>query len=115
MGIEIISLLQLPGEITSPVIAYDGNLSGGLADFINLEVMSEGLLICTTPRVKDAIGILMACYYVFNMVYPKELSKTLLFIQRVILNLHDSSKVPHKILAVVKRLNCSALDLDVNE
>ena len=47
----------------------------------------------------------VAAYYNFNMSYPKHSKKTLIFLQRIVLNLKDNAKVPLSVMTLVKNLN----------
>ena len=53
-------------------------------------VVIEGLRVCTCGDVVAAFGAMVASYYVFNLAYPKDLTNTLMFYQRVFLGLTDS-------------------------
>lgn len=75
-------------------------------DDCQFEVFVDGMSICENlETVFDAFIVLMAVYYIFNISYPKDLSKTLTFVQKVFLNMQDGAKPPAQVLKVLKQLN----------
>ena len=54
------------------------------------EVIVEGLVVCLSGNVVVAFALMLASYYVFNLAYPKDLTNTLMFYQRVFLGLTDT-------------------------
>ena len=53
----------------------------------------------------SALEAYISCFYVFNLQYPKVLNKTLQFIQRVYLNIKDSTKVHSRVYALIEKLS----------
>ena len=44
-------------------------------------VVTEKKVLCEVPSFQDALFYTFACYYVFNLAYPKECEKVLFFFQ----------------------------------
>ena len=58
-------------------------------------------------EIIDAVGALMFMYYVHNLEYPKECFNTFLFLQRAILKVYDTQKVPTRVLMLITELENS--------
>ncbi|KAL5014749.1 hypothetical protein ScPMuIL_009019 [Solemya velum] len=68
----------------------------------------DGLKLCACDNFFEAFSALIASIYIFNLAYPKELTKSLTFIQNVIIGLKDSEvhiNLDRKILNVVSLIN----------
>lgn len=61
--------------------------------------------ICTYNSMTEGVAALFASHYVFNLVYRPKLKKSLLFIQKKILNIADRIKTPLIITDINKRIN----------
>ncbi|KAL5010832.1 hypothetical protein ScPMuIL_013137 [Solemya velum] len=68
----------------------------------------DGLKLCACDNFFEAFSALIASIYIFNLAYPKELTKSLTFIQNVIIGLKDSEghiNFDRKIRNVVSLIN----------
>lgn len=68
-------------------------------------LLAEDVEICKFAGLLRGATLWLCAYYVFNCSYHKSCRKTLLFLQRIILGLRDTTKVPASVLTVVKTLN----------
>ncbi|XP_052076738.1 uncharacterized protein LOC127714725 [Mytilus californianus] len=84
------------------LIIKDRILSMG-NDLFELKVDGDVIFRCDT--FLELITGLIASIYCFNLVYPKPIEKSLLFIQNCIMSLNDGGKVDKKILSVITELN----------
>ncbi|XP_071811273.1 sterile alpha motif domain-containing protein 3-like isoform X3 [Apostichopus japonicus] len=101
---EDISLILVPAcsETSNPVyIKMDGDTPGITTSF---KLMADGMVINSTDNVMKAIACWISSFYVFNFFYPSSISKSLCFIQRVILNIYDGVPVPRSIISLTNKL-----------
>ena len=56
-------------------------------------------------RIIDATLALLATYYVFMFEYPQSLKNFYLYLQKCILNIQDSKKLPAVVVNFVNNLN----------
>ena len=76
------------------------------AVYENIYIAGEKqLLMAITGGIIEGVGSLMFLYYVCNLKYPKECFNTLTFLQRQILKVYDTQKVPTKVLMLLSELN----------
>ena len=85
-----------PPTRNSPRIAAFKNEAGNLQFFI----ICEQLTLCEAPNLKSTLFYVFACYYVFNLEYPKPAQNLFFFLQDYILSFPDSFKRPSTYLAV---------------
>ena len=64
-------------------------------------VVAENQVIFKDVGFLDAIESMMMLYYICNVEYPKECFNTFLFLQRQVLKVHDTQKVPTKVLVLM--------------
>ena len=64
-------------------------------------VLVEQTVLCEESSIQLAIFVMFACYYVFNLDYPKKAQSLFLFFQYYILGYPDSLIRPSTYLAVV--------------
>ena len=74
-----------------------------MANHCRIEV--EGVTVGNTANLMEAIGILMATYYVFNVAYPKDVEKSLTFIQKAMLVKHEECKHIPAVVALIAKMN----------
>jgi len=72
---------------------------------VEFGVIVEGTEVCHTDNLSQAVCLLMAAHYVFNLEYNKKVVNTLSFLQKVILNVSDDTKTPSKVVRLVYDLN----------
>lgn len=89
-------------QTSNPVyIKMDGDTPGITTSF---KLMADGMVINSTDNVMKAIACWISSFYVFNFFYPSSISKSLCFIQRVILNIYDGVPVPRFIISLTNKL-----------
>lgn len=76
-----------------------------VASFISTEcaqyfVFAENDIICEVNSLSAAVITFFSCYYVFHLIYPKEIKNVLLFFQDYLLQRPDSQKRSATYLAV---------------
>ena len=69
------------------------------------ELKVDGILIFSCDTFIELFTGFISAIYSFNLVYPKPIEKTLLFIQNVLLGLNDGGKIDKKIVSVITELN----------
>ncbi len=57
-------------------------------------VVAEKLLITEVDSFPQAMSALFACYYIFDISYPKECNTTMLFLERFMLGIVTGPKLP---------------------
>ena len=57
-----------------------------------LKIMADGIMVCQADNLLKAARLLLATFYVFNIAYPKGITASLTFFQKVFLNLQDDAK-----------------------
>ena len=70
----------------------------------NFLIKVDGKPVCRTGTLPRAYKLMVACHYVFNYAYPKCLSSTMTFVQKVILNHQDKVKKDTKVLNLFSRI-----------
>ena len=73
-------------------------------------ILVEGTVLTESSTVKQALLLLMATYFAFNMKYPKFLSPVYLFLQAYILNFRDKAKIT----ITVSQVHTALLSVDKN-
>ncbi len=86
----------------SPVIVFQG---ADVYKSKNFAIYADGIKIMSVKSVKNAFMILIACFFVFNIAYPKKMIRTLTFLQKVMLNLQDSIKTPNPVVTLITNIN----------
>lgn len=66
---------------------------------------ADGEEIASTDNFIKAVALWIAAFYVFNLDYPTCVSKSLAFIQRIILNINDNMPVSRAIITLTNKLN----------
>lgn len=90
-------------EQTAPIITYGGGESVVCDDSI-FSIVAENVVIATTNSLIDAVGLLLATYFVFNLVYPGNIESSLTFIQKVLVGHTDKVKTIPKINTLLNRI-----------
>ena len=65
----------------------------------------DGTLVFSCDTFVELFTGFISAIYSFNLVYPKPIEKTLLFVQNVLLGLNDGGKIDKKIVSVITELN----------
>ncbi|XP_041453824.1 uncharacterized protein LOC121407001 [Lytechinus variegatus] len=66
---------------------------------------ADGETIATSHDLLSAAAMWVSSFYIFNLQYPSDLSKTLIFIQKVLLNIQDGDSTPRPIFTLINKLN----------
>ena len=72
---------------------------------LSFSVEAEGIVISKTDSFVNFVLLLLATYYVFNLVYPDKLVATLIFIKKYFLNIQDSVKRNSKVVTLLGKLH----------
>ncbi|XP_066932433.1 uncharacterized protein [Clytia hemisphaerica] len=64
----------------------------------------DGITIGKSRDPLTALTLMYSCYYVFNLVYPKELQSSLEFIQRFLVKIGDGSKPSGKLITAITKI-----------
>ncbi len=86
----------------SPVIVYNGQDPYKATNF---DIYADGIKILSTKSIVKAFAIMIGCFFVLNIAYPKKMIKTLTFLQKVILGLQDSIKKVNAVVTLLTNLN----------
>lgn len=70
-------------------------------------VVAENVELCSCSELVPAFLCFFASFYVFQLSYPKTVTNTMMFIQKALFNLHDSSKNPKRVLSPLNKLNAN--------
>ena len=72
------------------------------------EVVVDGEIIGKSEDFFSAFALYMASFYVFNVAYPKDFENTLIFIQKLFLEiLDDGLKAPSRVLTLISKVKNS--------
>ena len=71
----------------------------------SFDIITEDVRVGSAKTITESLAILMATYYVFNIEYPSELSKTLTFFEKAILKRSESSKKYLKVMDLIAHIN----------
>lgn len=85
---------------STPVIVYSGNLF----ETSSFSIMAENEEICQPLSLCTSLYSLMATFYCFNLEYPPKAKRTLEFLQKVGLSLHDNVKLSPRVASVYAKL-----------
>ncbi|XP_061825799.1 uncharacterized protein [Nerophis lumbriciformis] len=99
------TLLEEP-SVPTPAIMLHNTHEGNPLQAQRITLYLDGIQVLTEDSSMDisyAMSALMSLYFVFAVQYPKELRKTLIFIERFVLGIKDHSVVP---ISVKRLYNC---------
>ena len=88
------SLKELPTSLffkAGEQSPYPKIVCAGLEFRGDYQIVMEGELLCQCKELTDAIALLFASFYLFNISFPKGLSSTLKFITRYFFNIADTT------------------------
>ena len=71
----------------------------------DVAIIAENRAILEGMGLVDALESMMFLYYICNLEYPKECANTFILIQRMIMNVYDTQKVPTKVLVLMSDLS----------
>ncbi|XP_066914364.1 uncharacterized protein [Clytia hemisphaerica] len=91
-------------RIIPTFVAFDEKDLGTLLDGDSFDVKVEEEILATTNNFFDAVCLMLASYYVFNIVYPNSLINTLTFIQKYILDIGDETKTLGRVSTFISRI-----------
>ena len=70
-----------------------------------ISVVAENKVIFISSGLLDAVEAMLLLYYVCNLAYPKECFNTFFFLQRQVMKVYDTQKVPTKVLVLMSELS----------
>ena len=76
-----------------PKTPYIGCTGENFINVAEFTIIAERLPIVTVTDFRKAVIALIACYYTFNIQYPKEVGNTLLFIERYLLGISTGERM----------------------
>nr|XP_061822712.1 uncharacterized protein LOC133610451 [Nerophis lumbriciformis] len=97
------TLLEEP-SVPTPAIMLHNTHEGNPLQAQRITLYLDGIQVLTEDSSMDisyAMSALMSLYIVFAVQYPKELRKTLIFIERFVLRIKDHSVVPISVKRLV--------------
>ena len=68
------------------------------------ELVAEELSVCRAEGLLQTVAVWLASYYVFNCAYPVHFKNTLVFLQKVVLNIQNSQVKAPLIISVMKKI-----------
>ena len=77
----------------------------GLVTWKNFSIYVENVMVGSTGSFVEALQIMLATYYVFNIEYPKELERSLTFFQKAILKRNTQCKKIMKVIKLIASMN----------
>ena len=81
------------------IIPIGGTCQNTLTD--ETAVVAENQVLLKNLGFLDAVESMLMIYYVCNLEYPKECFSTFLILQRQAMRVHDTQKVPSKVLELM--------------
>ena len=87
-----------------PRLRCEGDNLLSLVNSSNISVVVEDTVICVLNDFIKAFAIMVAVHYVFNLAYGANLEGTFFAVQKLLLQLADNTKVPHKVLTFLCKL-----------
>ena len=70
-----------------------------------LFIVAERLVLCEVASFTDALITLISTYYAFDMSYPKQFHPILIFVQKIIMHINDSSPIPTSVTKIISALD----------
>ena len=70
-----------------------------------MAVVGENEVLVNASGILEVFEPLMCIYYICNIQYPKECANTYIFLQRSLLKVIDTQKVPTKVLILMSELS----------
>jgi len=65
----------------------------------SIQLFVDGVLVCTTDNLLMALAMYCSAYYVFNLNFSLNIMKTLLFLQKYVFGLAETSSDAHVVRA----------------
>lgn len=87
----------------TPFLVFGGALEEPQLD--QVAIVAENQVLLHADGLLESIELMMMLYYVCNIEYPKEIFNTLFFLQRQVLQVFDTQKVPTKVLVFLDELS----------
>ena len=66
-------------------------------------IMVERFCLTSTKDFIKGFGVLMASFYVFNVEHTKKGERSLIFVQKLFLNISDKERTPQKVFSSLKK------------
>ncbi|XP_071820324.1 uncharacterized protein [Apostichopus japonicus] len=99
---NMLSVVDETHEVKLPVIM---EMFEGEEEVSSYTVKVDGFKVTESSNFMSAFAVYLATFYIFNLVYPTALKKTLNFYQRMILNIQDGLPVDKTVMRVVEKIN----------
>ena len=80
-------------------------ISGTLEEPQPVATIGENRVILGEMGLVDALEAMMFLFYVCNLQYPKACTNTFIVIQRIVMKVYDTQKVPTKVLVLMSDLS----------
>lgn len=93
----------------TPYIGYTGAES--MLNILEYTIIVERQPIVTLEDFRKAIVALIACYYTFNIEYPKEIGNTLLYIEKYLLGINTGKRMKPAATQVISAIEKMAISL----
>ena len=93
-----------PRIVCSKLISLTTGLHVILDEECTFEVKVEKCTLGVTKDFLKAFSMYIASFYIFNIAYPKSMEHTLVFIQKCLLKLSDSTKTSSRVLSLIAKL-----------
>ena len=71
----------------------------------SFHVTVEGTKVGSATTVLDALMLVFASYYVFNLKYPEKLKATMTFIQKGVCEMHTHALSINKVVDLITKVN----------
>ena len=72
---------------------------------MSFNIEAEHTVVCQAKSLLDAFTAGFACYAVFDICYHRKFKRTLIFIQKAVLQIVDKEKPPQAVLQLMQSLN----------
>ena len=99
---------EVPDDCPTPIIVYSGDLCDMAT--CKFEVFVEGCLVAQPVDIMEAYEVLVSCYYVFDIPYHKKASCTMIFLQKGLLKLSDSTPMPASVRSLLNQVSAETVD-----
>ena len=95
--------MKTTGTGMAPFLLINGTLEEPQPD--DVAIIGENRIILGGMGLVDALEAMMFLFYVCNLQYPKECTNTFILVQRMVMKVYDTQKVPTKVLVLMSDLS----------
>jgi len=100
---------EIPEPRDVPIFILFKGTPKGFLNFRTFKLLCSGKELIVTPSFKDVILSFISCFWVFNIPYPKSISKTMLLFEKYILCV-DYPQQNQRLLKTIRTLRMKLLD-----